>query len=58
MVGYLGMTLTLVTYIATDWFFFYNFENCLIVKGFFFFTINRTRVFNILKENENDIIEP
>lgn len=57
MVGYLGMTLTLVTYIATDCFFL-QFENCLIVKGFFFFTINRTPVFNILKENENDIIEP
>lgn len=34
MVGHLGMKLKLVTYIATDC--FLQFENSLVVKGFFF----------------------
>lgn len=57
MVGYLGMTLTLVTYIATDC--FLQFENCLVVKGFFFFLPLTELVYSIFffKENQNDIIE-
>lgn len=50
------MELKLVTYIANDWVFL-QFEICLVVKWFFFFTINRTGVFYIAKENQNDIEE-
>lgn len=36
---------------------FLQFENRLVVKWVFFFTINRTRVFYIAKENQNGIEE-